>query len=348
MEKTMMQTKRKGILSKYLLLIVLIIEIFIGWLINPNLLTPMNIQVILFACTLNGIISIGQSLVLIAKEIDLSVGANLVFAPIFAVNTANIITEATSGVEILQGKSGFLTGGWELVVLLTIIFAVAVGLANGLIVTKCKIPAFIATIGMQFLLKGLSYVVSNGIPIFIQDVEESKFIGNACIADVVPISVLVFIVIGLVMIMMCSKTKFGTRLYATGGGLKAAKLSGINTDRWKIIAYVMCGLMVGIAAIISMSRLQGVEITQATKGNYDMNSIAISIIGGIALSGGKGSIAGTMQATGIIAILLNILNMQGLMSYYQLFFTGCIIVVIAIIHQKNESRRLKALKIIEI
>ena len=348
MEKSLEKSNRKGFLSKYLLLIVLIAEVFIGWLINPTLLSPMNIQVILFACTLNGIISIGQSLVLVSKEIDLSVGANLVFAPILAVNVTNIIYGAATGTGILQGKSGFMTGGWELVVILTLVFAVVVGIGNGLIVTKLKIPAFIATIGMQFLLKGLSYMISNGIPIFIKDVEASKFIGNASIGNIVPISVLVFIAIGLFMIFLCNKTKFGMRLYATGGGLKAAKLSGINTDKWKIIAYAVCGLMVGVAAIISMSRLQGIEITQATKGNYDMNSIAISIIGGIALSGGKGSIAGTMQATGIIAILLNILNIQGLMSYYQLFFTGCIIVVIAIIHQKNESKRLKELKIIEI
>ncbi len=348
MEKKLERSNKKGFLSRYLLLLVLVIEIFVGWLINPNLLTPMNIQVILFACTLNGIISIGQSLVLISKEIDLSVGANLVFAPILAVNVSSIVYQVTTGAGILQGKSGFMTGGWEMVVVLTLVFAVIVGVGNGLIVTKCRIPAFIATIGMQFLLKGVSYIVSNGIPIFIKDVEASKFIGNASIGNVVPVSVLVFVAIGLVILFLCNRTKFGMRLYATGGGLKAAKLSGINTDKWKIIAYAVCGLLVGVAAIMSMSRLQGIEITQATKGNYDMNSIAISIIGGIALSGGKGSIAGTMQATAIIAILLNILNMQGLMAYYQLFITGCIIVVIAIIHQKNESRRLKELKIIEI
>ena len=346
--ETLNAIKRQRFTSRYLLLVVLVAEIIVGWIISPNLLSPANIQVILVACTLNGIISTGQSLVLLSKEIDLSVGANLVFAPILAVNVSNIFYKMTTGTGILQGKTGYMTGGWALTVILTLIFATIVGIANGVIVTKCKIPAFIATLGMQFFLKGMSYVISSGIPVFFQNMGETRFIGNTMICNVIPISFLLFVLLGIIVIFLCSKTRIGTRLYATGGGLKAARLSGINTDRWKIIAYAVCGLMVGIAAIISMSRIQGIEISQASRGNYDMNSIAISIIGGIALSGGKGSILGTMQATMIVGILLNILNMQGLMSYYKQFITGCLIVVISIAHQRSESKRLARLKIIEI
>lgn len=332
---------------KYMLLIVIVIELVIGYLLNPVFLTTMNITVILFACTLNGIMSIGQSLVLIAKEIDLSVGANLIFAPVFGTYTADAILKAATGEGILQGTTGIMTGGWALVVVLTLVYATAVGLGNGFIVTKLKIPAFIATIGMQFVLKGLCYIISNGVPIFMQGVEESKAVGNYSVGGVVPISVILFVAIGLFFLFLCTKTKFGMRLYATGGNLKAAKLSGINTDHWKRVAYVLSGLLVGVASIMYMSRMQGLEISQTASG-MEMNTLAIAIIGGISISGGSGSIAGTIQATFILAILLNILNLMGLMQYWQQFITGALVVVIAVLHKRADSKRLQQLKIIEI
>jgi len=336
----------KKLIVRNLIFLVLIVEIAIGYLISPSLLTPSNIQVILFACTLNGLISIGQSLVLIAKEIDLSVGANLVFAPMLAVYTTNFLNTLFTGTGILQGGTGYMIGGWTIVVVLTLIFGTLVGFANGLIVTKLKVPAFVTTIGMSFFLKGTAYIITNGMPIAFQNLEETKFVGNTSLGDVVPISVIIFVLIGLFIIFISRRTKFGMRLYSTGGGIRAAKLSGINTDRWKIITFALCGLLVGIAAIMAMSRMQGVDISQSA--GYELNSIAISIMGGIALSGGKGSIAGTMQATLIVAILLNILSMQGLMAYYQTAITGVVILVLAIMYKRNESKRLKQLKIIEV
>lgn len=336
----------KKLVVRNLLFIVLIVEIAIGYMINSSLLSPLNIQVILFACTLNGLISIGQSLILIAKEIDLSVGANLVFAPMLAVYTANYGISLLTGKGILQGNTGYMTGGWVVVVVLTLIFGTLVGLVNGLIVTKLRVPAFVTTIGMSFFLKGIAYVMTNGVPIAFQNLENSKFVGNTSLGNVVPISFIIFIVIGLIIIFFNSWTKFGMRLYSTGGGLKAAKLSGINTDKWKIITFSLTGLLVGIAGIMAMSRMQGVDISQSS--GFELNSIAISIMGGIAISGGKGSIAGTMQATLIVAILLNILSMHGLMAYYQTAITGVVIVGLSILYKKNESKRLKRLKIIEV
>jgi ribose/xylose/arabinose/galactoside ABC-type transport system permease subunit len=336
----------RKIMIKNLLLLVIVVEIAIGYLINPSLLTPSNIQVILFACTLNGLISIGQSLMLIAKEIDLSVGANLVFAPMLAVYTTNIFYNIFTGTGILQGTTGFMTGGWAMVVLLTLVFGALLGLVNGLIVTKLKVPAFVTTIGMAFFMKGMAYVMTSGVPISFQNMEETKFVGNTSLFDVIPISVIIFIIVGLLIIFINSRTKFGMRLYATGGAEKAAKLSGINTGKWKTIIFTLCGFLVGIAAVMSMSRIQGVDITQSA--GYDLNSIAISIMGGIAISGGRGSISGTMQATLIVAILLNILSLQGLMAYYQTAITGVVIIILAIIYKRNESKRLKQLKIIEV
>lgn len=333
----------------FLLLVVIAVELFVGWLLKPSSISMANIQVILFAVTVNGIFAIGQSLVLLVKEIDLSVAANMVFSQMAAVYLTDAIYEGATGTEgTLIGNSGQMTDGWVMVVVLTLLIATGVGFANGVIVAKLKIPAFIATVGMQFMILGGALVISNGTPIFFLNMTETKFLGNATLANTIPVSTIIFVAIGLFMVFLCKNTTFGSRMYATGGGPKAARLSGINTARWKIIAYAVCGLMVGVAGIIAMSRMQGIEITQATDGNYEMHSIAIAIIGGIAVNGGKGSIAGTMLGAAIFTILLNILNLQGLMDYYQEAITGAVIVVISIVRQRSESKRLKELKIIEI
>lgn len=333
----------------YLLLIVIVAELFIGWLLRPSSLSLANIGVIFFAITINGIIAIGQSMVLYVKEIDLSVAGNMVFSQLSAVYLTNsIYANVFNSGGTLIGKSGQMTDGWLLVVMLTVLIAIGIGFLNGIIVTKLKIPAFITTLGMQFVLLGGALIVSRGTPIFFLDMPETKFIGNAAIADIVPVSTIIFIATGIFMMFLFANTRFGARMSATGGGLKAARLSGINTDKWKIIAYMVCGLLVGVAGVILMSRMQGIEITQATDGNYDMNSIAIAIIGGIAISGGKGNILGTMLGAAVFTILLNMLNLQGLMDYYQKAITGVVIVVISIVRQRSESKRLKELKIIEI
>lgn len=336
----------KHLIITNLLFVVLVVEIIIGRLLSPSFLAPANIQVILFACTINGLISIGQSLVLISKEIDLSVAANLVFAPMLAVYTTSFLNKLLTGEGILQGSTGFMTDGWAMVVVMTLVFGSLVGLINGLIVTKMKVPSFVTTIGMSFFLQGTSYLVTNGVPIVFQNLEEAKLIGNSSLGGVIPVSFIIFILVGILIIFINKKTKFGMRLYSTGGSIQATRLSGINTDTWKIIAYTFCGLLVGIAAIMAMSRTQGIDITQST--GYELNSIAIAIMGGIAISGGKGSIAGTIQATLIVAILLNILSVQGLMNYYQTAITGVIIIVLSIMYKRSESKRLKQLKIIEV
>jgi ribose/xylose/arabinose/galactoside ABC-type transport system permease subunit len=332
-----------------LLMIVIAVELLIGWLLKPSSLSMANIQVILFAVTINGIFAIGQSLVLYVQEIDISVAANMVFSQMSAVYLTNALYANILGSNgTLIGNSGQMTDGWLLVVMLTLLIATGVGFANGVIVTKLKIPAFIATVGMQFMVLGGALIVSNGTPIFFLNMGETKFLGNAVLGKALPFSTILFVAIGILLVFLCKKTAFGMRMYATGGGLRAAKLSGIDTDKGKIIAYAVCGLMVGIAGIISMSRMQGIEITQATDSNFEMNSIAIAIIGGIAVNGGKGNIVGTMLGAIIFTILLNILNLQGFMDYYQEAITGVVIVAISIVRQRNESKRLKDLRIIEI
>jgi len=335
-----------ALLARHLLWLVVIAELAAGYALNSAFLTPMNITVILFACTLNGLLALGQSLVLIAREIDLSVGANLIFAPMLAIYTTNYLSLHLVGTPTLIGSTGMMTGGWTAVMALTLLYAVAIGLLNGLIVTRLLVPSFITTIGMAFFLKGMSNVITNGQPIAFRNLDEAAYLGNVTLWDVVPLSFVIFVSIALVLAFLSSHTRFGMRLYATGGGLKAAGLAGINTDRWRLVSFVLCGLMVGIASILFVSRMQGLDIHQTSA--FELNSIAISIMGGIAISGGRGSLIGTMLATIIVAILLNILNLAGFGAFYQSAITGLIVLVLAILYQRRQSQRLKARKVVEV
>lgn len=335
-----------AVLTANLLWLVIAALIGVGYLINPRFLTPMNISVVLFACTLNGLLALGQSLILIAKEIDLSVGANLVFAPMLAIYVTSYLYDYVTGSPTLVGNTGFMTGGWAVAAAMTLIFSAIIGFINGVIVTKLLVPSFVATIGMAFFLRGMSNVATNGQPIAFRNLEEANFIGNATLGGIVPVSVLIFLFMGLLLMVMARNTKFGMRLYATGGGPAAARLSGISTDKWKIIAFTLCGLLVGIAAIPFMSRTQGLDINQTSP--FELNSIAIAIMGGIAISGGKGNFAGPMQATLIVAILLNILNLLGFGAYYQSAITGLIVVFLAVLYKRKDSERLRAQKVVEV
>jgi ribose transport system permease protein len=136
------------------------------------------------------------------------------------------------------------------------------------------------------------------------------------------------------------------RLYSVGGNPTAAHFAGINTDLWKVLSFVLCGLMVGIAAIMLMSRAQGLDIHQTSA--FELNSIAIAVMGGIAISGGRGSLIGTMLATVVVAVLLNILNLAGFGSFYQSAIAGLIVVILAVVYQRRESRRLRERLVVEV
>jgi ribose/xylose/arabinose/galactoside ABC-type transport system permease subunit len=339
-------TDLADLFARHFLWVVLIVELIIGYSLNSAFLSPMNISVILFASTLNGLLALGQSLVLISREIDLSVGANLIFAPMLAIYTTHYLSVYLTGAPTLIGSTGFMTGGWEVVLVLTLIYSAAIGLLNGLIVTKLLVPSFITTIGIAFFLKGMANVATNGQPISFRDLPQSSFIGNSTLWDVVPVSFAVFVAIGFLLAFLTTQTKFGMRLYSVGGNPTAAHFAGINTDLWKVLSFVLCGLMVGIAAIMLMSRAQGLDIHQTSA--FELNSIAIAVMGGIAISGGRGSLIGTMLATVVVAVLLNILNLAGFGSFYQSAIAGLIVVILAVVYQRRESRRLRERLMVEV
>jgi ribose/xylose/arabinose/galactoside ABC-type transport system permease subunit len=327
--------------------IVIVVELVIGYALEPDhFLTPANIQVILFACVVNGFLAMAQAVVLIGREIDLTVGANLVVAPMLAIQLTNVAFRLVTGKGILIGITGLMTGGWLVVVVLTIVIATLIGLANGLLVSRARVPAFIATMGMGFFLVGIAYILSAGTPIFFQNLEDAKFIGNASLGGVLPVSFVVFAGAGVLMAVIMRWTRFGMRVYATGGNEVAARLAGINTQTWKTLAFVAGGTLVGVGAVLHMSRMQGVDVSQYA--SWTLPSIVICIIGGISVSGGRGSILAVVQATVITALLFNILSAAGFDHFRQLVVSGAVLIILASAYKRSESQRLQRLKIIEV
>jgi ribose/xylose/arabinose/galactoside ABC-type transport system permease subunit len=145
-----------------------------------------------------------------------------------------------------------------------------------------------------------------------------------------PASFIIFAAVTAFMVFLMNKTKFGNRIYSIGGNLRAAKFSGINTAKWKAIAFAFSGLCVGIAALLYCSRMQSIETVQGS--GYEMTSIAIAVIGGTTMDGGRGKLENSFIASIILAMVLNLMSLRGLVSWYQTMFIGVIIVAAAIQH----------------
>jgi ribose/xylose/arabinose/galactoside ABC-type transport system permease subunit len=328
-------------IKKYLLLIILICTCVIGIIISPAIFpSPTNIQNILFSCCIYGIITVGQALVMLVKEIDLSVGSIVAFAPVTSIFIINKIMIAATQQSIIVGGN-YIQASFLPIVLLTILIGALVGIANGVIVVKLKVPSLITTLGMLNALAGLTYLFSGGYAQYLTKIPNVNWIGTNTVSGILPVSFIVYLAIGLTMVWLLGRTKFGKRIYSTGGNEKAALFSGINTGKWKTISFGLSGMFAGVAAILYSSRLESVEAIQGQ--GYELFSIAIAVIGGITLQGGKGTMAGTILAALILSIVLNIMSLLGLVSWYQTIITGLIIVFAALMHTYTEKSKTKRL-----
>jgi ribose/xylose/arabinose/galactoside ABC-type transport system permease subunit len=188
---------------------------------------------------------------------------------------------------------------------------------------KGPVPSLIVTLGMLYALRGIAYILSGGHPLYFTRLAGFKLLGTAKIASI-PFSFVVYLTIGILGILILRYTKIGTRIYATGGNEKAAIYSGVKTDLWKICAFTVSGLCASVGALIYSSRLESVEAAQAA--GYELQAVAIVIIGGTTLEGGKGTILGTILAGLIIGIVINLITMVGLVVWYQTIILGILVI----------------------
>lgn len=282
----------------YLVLIVLVI---VAGLLNPIFLQVGNIKNVLRQVSINGIISIGMTFVIISGGIDLSVGA--------VVGATGMTT------MILMPKIGMIPA-----IIVGLLLGCIVGMLNGTSVYK-GMPAFIMTLAMQMTVKGFAYVISNGQP-YPATNQAYSFIGQGTIGPV-PMPIVVFLGLAALAHFILKKTSFGRSVYALGGNTEAARLSGINIARIRVLVFMIAGLMASVASIVLTSRLFSCD--PLVGDNYHSDAIAATVIGGTSMSGGEGSVLKTIVGVLIIGIISNILNLMHVSSYAQMIAKGLII-----------------------
>ncbi|WP_201402570.1 ABC transporter permease [Kaistia sp. 32K] len=288
-------------------LLALIVLVAFFYLMEPAFLSERNIRAILRVVSFIGIIAIGQTILLVCGEFDLSVGA---VAGLSAVCSAKLMTALALPVPIA------LLGG--------VLVGAGVGLVNGIVVVKFRIPAFIQTLGMLFIGQGLIQVVTNGYPVYPLPAVISD-IGYASIVFGLGWSFVFFIVAALTADFVLRRTVLGRNMYATGGNPEVARLVGIDTAHYKIGAFMTVGALAAIAGMFVMADLA--SGTTSIGSGWELNVIAGVVVGGISLFGGAGTMAGGLIGVLLLQVVTSGLVVVGVNANWQQIAVGVIMVL---------------------
>jgi ribose/xylose/arabinose/galactoside ABC-type transport system permease subunit len=311
------KTDWRQALSVSAIWIVLAVLVIIAGSVSPYFLTTRNLTVLMKQAAPLGILAVGQTLVILTGGIDLSVASVMATVSIFA--------------------AGITDGREELVlpvVVFCLLFSIFIGLANGLLVTKLKIPPFIATLGMILIVQGIRFAYSGGQPkTYIPD--SLRFWGRDSIGPI-PMALIVWMVIVIITAFIMSRTTFGRRLYATGGNPRTAFLSGVNVDGIKIAAYSACSFFAGIAGLILVGY---VGTADNWLGNgFELNAIAAVVIGGTAFEGGRGNQIGTIGGVLILTVLFNLVLMLQFDEEVRRIVKGLVILLSVALYARLRTR----------
>ena len=296
------------------IVVVLIVLSIIIDIINNRFLTPANISNLLATIAVIGIISVGQTYVLIAGEIDLSVGSVVGLAGVVA--AALYSTGLDASIAVLGGlAAGALSG-----------FVVGSAVVFG------KVSSFIVTLGMLSIARGLTLLVTGGIPITMPT--ELSFIGQGSVFGI-PVSVLIFVIVVIIGQFVLTRTVYGMRVVAIGDNPQASKVGGIPVGGTRIATFVIIGVLAGVAGIVFATQV-GTADPQAGTG-YELNVIAAAVIGGASLSGGRGSIVGAFFGACLLGLLQNAFVLLQLSSFLQEVSIGLVIVLAALFDQLRQG-----------
>jgi ribose transport system permease protein len=276
-------------------------------LASPNFFQFSNIVGILLATAVNGVLALGVTFVIITAGIDLSVGTVMTLS---AVMTGVFITNL--GLPIPFGiLGGLLTGGFA-------------GWINGTVIAKMRIPPFVSTLGMLYIAKGLALVISGLKPIYFSDTPAFSQIAMADVLGI-PYAVLIFFGAAIIAHIILTKTILGRYTFALGSNEEATRLSGVNVHQWKTAVYALAGLFSGLAGVLIAARLNSAQ--PALGAGYELDAIAAVVIGGTSLSGGEGTIMGTVIGAFIISVLTNGLRILSVPQEWQIVVTGGILIL---------------------
>lgn len=284
-------------------------------------LNPRNILNIFMNNSIIGIIALGMTLIIITGGIDLAVGSQLAAAGLIVITVLNS------------------TGSIALSLLSAIIFGIVSGGFTGIMIAKLKIPPFIVTLGTLSIYRSVSQHFFNGGGIMAKNNQDAFIaIANTKIGGMISVIIIYWIVLAIIISVFSKKTAIGRHIYAVGSNEKATKLSGINVDRVKITAYIISGILVALAAIIEAARLG--SMNSASSGlSYEMDAIAAVVIGGTSMSGGKGTIIGTVFGTLTLGVINNMMNLLGVPTFLVSAIKGVIIIVAVLLQSRLNKEK---------
>ncbi len=275
-----------------------------------------------------GIVALGMTFVIISGGIDLAVGSTLVAVGAVMMVLINSYPTGLLTAAGISGVPAFMIG-----ILAALLMGSLIGLINGVLVARSKLPAFIATLGMMKICRSVTQQFMQTVGVKVP--REFLAIANTKIGGQIVLPIFYWLIIAAILVVVARKTPFGRHVYAIGSNERAARLSGINVERVKTLVYVLSGLLVSVAAVISIARIGSMDYANAGSG-YEMDAIAAVVVGGTSMSGGKGSVVGTVLGMLIIAVMNNLLNLVGVPPFLREAFKG-FIVIAAVLLQKKES-----------
>lgn len=304
-EKKRKMTKKQFVAS-YGSLIGLILLVLIITVIKPRFLDLTNLRNVFRSASIDGLLAVGMTFVVLTGGIDLSVGAVMGCAGMYSAYFA----QASLGYPAI------------LAVLIGLLVGVAFGIFNGVCIAYLKVPAFVGTLGAMSVADGLKFLLTDAKPI--PNLSDSfKAIGGGSLGFL-PIPCLIMIIVLIVCFVLLYKTRYGRYVYAVGGNCNAAHVSGINTKKIICSVYVIAGILSALAGIVMTARVtSGVT---STGDGYETNAIAAVVIGGTSLAGGKGRLWGTIVGILIMQVLSTGLDMLGVNAYYQMLVKGFVVI----------------------
>ena len=311
--------KLKSFIKQYFVLVILIVLIILFGCLRPeSFLTMSNMFTVIRQSSIMGIATIGLLFVMVAGGIDLSLGSVI---SVESVLVAVLLTKFGWG--LLPAYLCGLAGG------------TLVGLVTGAIIVKTGIFPMIGTLALQIILQGIAYLVCGGMPVSNLPLN-AKMIGQGYIGPI-PIPVIVFIIVIIIAALVLNRTYIGRHFYAIGSNEEAARLSGINTNKLKVATYAIGGFLSGLAGIIMLARISSGQPTAGE--GYELDAIAATAIGGTSMTGGVGSLTGTIFGFVLLGLMTNSMNLLNINSFYQEIVKGILIIIAVFLDMTSKNKK---------